>query len=133
MEEIKMFIEPVSIHHVSAGLFSWVGDILSERSLAAVGTILMIYLGYLIKKEIVPLLKVKRNKEIAGYILVIADDVTDYFRLKFPSAHWSVWLDRAVDKIIDVTGVGKNAAERAARAAVARKKEIKDQNEEGRS
>ncbi len=128
-----MFIEAVSIHHVSAGLFSWVGDILSERSLAAVGTILMIYLGYLIKKEIVPFLKVKRNKEIAGYILVIADDVTDYFRLKFPSAHWSVWLDRAVDKIIDVTGVGKNAAERAARAAVARKKDIKDQNEESRS
>ncbi len=128
-----MFIEAVSIHHVSAGLFSWVGDVLSERSLAAVGTILMVYLGYLIKKEIVPLLKVKRNNEIAGHILMIADDVTDYFRLKFPSAHWSVWLDRAVDKIIDVTGVGKNAADRAARAAVARKKDIKDQNEESRS
>jgi hypothetical protein len=64
---------------------------------------------------------------------MIADDVTDYFRLKYPSAHWSVWLDRAVDKIIDVTGVGKNAAERAAKAAVARKKDIKDQNEESRN
>ncbi len=123
-----MFIEAVSVHHVSAGLFSWIGEILTEKSLAAVGTILMIYLGYLIKKEIIPFLKLKRNREIAGYILVIADDVTDYFRLKFPSAHWSVWLDRAVDKIIEITGVGRNAAERAARAAVARKKEIKDQD-----
>ncbi len=123
-----MFIEAVSIYPVSAGLFSWIGDTLTEKSLAAVGTILMIYLGYLIKKEIVPLLKVKRNKEIAGYILVIADDVTDYFRLKFPSAHWSVWLDRAVDKIIEVTGVGKNAAERAAKAAMVRKKDLKDQD-----
>lgn len=123
-----MFIEAVSIHHVSAGLFSWIGEILTEKSLAAVGTILMIYLGYLIKKEIIPFLKLKRNREIAGYILVIADDVTDYFRLKFPSAHWSVWLDRAVDKIIEITGVGRNAAERAARAAVARKKEIRDQD-----
>ena len=126
-----MFIEAVSIHHISAGLFSWIGEILTEKSLAAVGTILMIYLGYLIKKEIIPFLKLKRNREIAGYILVIADDVTDYFRLKFPSAHWSVWLDRAVDKIIEITGVGRNAAERAARAAVARKKEIKDQDAKG--
>jgi hypothetical protein len=123
-----MFIEAVSFDYISASLFSWIGGILTEKSLAAVGTILMIYLGYIIKKEIIPLLKLKRNREIAGYILVIADDVTDYFRLKFPSAHWSVWLDRAVDKIIEITGVGRNAAERVARAAVARKEEIKDQS-----
>lgn len=126
-----MFSETVSIDYIPAGLFSWIGDILTEKSLAAVGTILMIYLGYLIKKEIIPFLKLKRNREIAGHILVIADDVTDYFRLKFPSAHWSVWLDRAVDKIIEVTGVGKNAAERAAKAAIARKIEAKDQDKKG--
>lgn len=120
-----MFGEPVSIYYVSAGLFSWIGDILTEKSLAAVGTILMIYLGYLIKKEIIPFLKLKANREIASHILVIADDVTDYFRLKFPSAHWSVWLDRAVDKIIEITGVGRNAAERAAKAAMVRKKDLK--------
>ncbi len=123
-----MFGEPVSIYYVSAGLFSWIGGILTEKSLAAVGTILMIYLGYLIKKEIIPFLKAKRNREIASHILVIADDVTDYFRLKFPSAHWSVWLDRAVDKIIEITGVGRNAAERAAKAAMVRKKDLKIQD-----
>ena len=123
-----MFGEPVSIYYVSAGLFSWIGDILTEKSLAAVGTILMIYLGYLIKKEIIPFLKARRNREIASHILVIADDVTDYFRLKFPSAHWSVWLDRAVDKIIEITGVGRNAAERAAKAAMVRKKDLKIQD-----
>ncbi len=123
-----MFGEPVSIYYVSAGLFSWIGEILTEKSLAAVGTILMIYLGYLIKKEIIPFLKAKRNREIASHILVIADDVTDYFRLKFPSAHWSVWLDRAVDKIIEITGVGRNAAERAAKAAMVRKKDLKIQD-----
>lgn len=123
-----MFGETVSIYYVSAGLFSWIGEILTEKSLAAVGTILMIYLGYLIKKEIIPFLKARRNREIASHILVIADDVTDYFRLKFPSAHWSVWLDRAVDKIIEITGVGRNAAERAAKAAMVRKKDLKIQD-----
>ena len=105
---------------LEAGIFSWIGDILTEKSVAALGTILMIYLGYIIKKEIIPLLKIKRNRELAGYILTIADDVTDYFRLKFPSAHWSIWLDRAVDKIIEITGVGRETAGRAVRASVQR-------------
>lgn len=108
---------------VEASIFSWVGDMLSEKSLAAIGTMLMLYLGYVIKKEVLPLLKVKRNREMASHILIIADDVTDYFRLKFPNAHWSVWLDKAVDRIIESTGVGRNVAGRAAKASIARKKE----------
>lgn len=106
--------------HLEAGVLSWLGHILTEKSLAALGGFLMLYLGYVIKKEIIPLLKIKRNRELAGYILVIADDITDYFRLKFPSAHWSVWLDRAVDKIIEITGVEREIAGRAVRASVRR-------------
>ncbi|UCE65315.1 MAG: hypothetical protein JSU85_10615 [Candidatus Zixiibacteriota bacterium] len=107
--------------YTEASIFSWIGDMLSEKSLAAIGAVLMFYLGYIIKKEILPILKIKRNREMAAHILVIADDVTDYFRLKFPNAHWSVWLDKAVDRIIDITGVGRDVAGRAARASVARK------------
>ena len=106
---------------ILAGLFSFIGGLLTEKSFAALGTILMIYLGYFIRKELIPFLKVKRNKEMAQHVLIIADDVTDYFRLKFPQAHWSVWLDRAVDRIIDITGIGKDGARRAAQASVARK------------
>jgi len=106
---------------IEAGMFSWIGDIIGEKSTAAIGAILMFYLGVIIKREIVPLLKIKRNKELADHILVIADDVTDYFRLKFPNAHWSIWLDKAVDKIIDITGSNRQVANRAARASVARK------------
>ncbi len=108
---------------VRAGLFDWAGGLLTEKSMAAFGAILMLYLGILIKRELVPLLKIKRNREIAAHLLVIADDVTDYFRTKFPSAHWSVWMDRAVDKIIDITGVGRDIADRVAKAAVVRKSE----------
>jgi hypothetical protein len=106
-----------------ASVLGSIGGFLSERGLEALGAILMIYLGIFIKKEIMPLLKAQRNREVAEYILVIADDVTDYFRLKFPSAHWSVWLDRAVDRIIEITGVGRDVADRAIKAAVARKGE----------
>lgn len=56
----------------------------------------------------------------AAYIQMIADDVIDYFRLKYPSAHWSVWLDRAVDRIIEITEVKRDTADRVAKAAVRR-------------
>lgn len=116
-----MFYQICLINPIQAGIFSWLGGLLTDKSLAALGAILMIYIGVLVKKHLVPLLTVQRNREVAEYILVIADDVTDYFRLKFPSAHWSVWLDRAVDRIIEITGVGRETADRVARAAVARK------------
>jgi hypothetical protein len=104
-----------------ASIFDSIGGFLSDKGLQALGALLMIYLGVFIKKEILPLLQAKRNREVAEHILIIADDVTDYFRLKFPSAHWSVWLDRAVDRIIEITGVGRDVADRAAKAAVARR------------
>ncbi len=124
-----MFIESFLNIDSRASIFSWAGDILTAKSLAAAGGILMFYLGYLVKKEILPLLKAKRNREIASHILVIADDVTDYFRLKFPKAHWSVWLDKAVDRIIEITEVKREVAGRAARAAVARKGGISQNGE----
>jgi hypothetical protein len=113
-----------AFNSIQAGIFSWLGDLLTDKSLAALGAVLMIYIGILVKKYLVPLLAIQRNREVAQYILVIADDVTDYFRLKYPSAHWSVWLDRAVDRIIEITGVGRETADRVVRAAVARKGEL---------
>lgn len=104
-----------------ASFFSWIGDLFSQELLGAIGAVLLVFLGYIIKKEVLPLLKIKRNRELASHLLVIADDVTDYFRLKFPKAHWSVWMDKAVDRIIDITGVGKDAAGRAAQASLSRK------------
>jgi hypothetical protein len=107
-----------------ATIFDLVGNFLSNRGLEALGGLLMIVLTIFIRKEILPLLQVRRNRELAEFILVIADDVTDYFRLKFPSAHWSVWLDKAVERIIEITGVNRDVADRAIKAAVARKGEI---------
>ncbi len=116
MDSILLIIMPAL-----ANIFSWIGNILSDKTIAALGALFMIWLGLFVRKEIVPLLQTKENREMAEYILVIADDVTDFFRLHYPSSHWSVWLDKAVDRIIEITGVGKDVADRAARAAIARK------------
>jgi len=113
----------LSSHVIEAGAFSFLKGMLTEQSLAAFGSLLMILLGYVVKQELLPLLKARRNMEIARHVFLIADDVTDYFRLKFPSAHWSVWLDRAVDRVMEITGTGKSAANRAVQASLARKRD----------
>ncbi len=116
-----MFIQLCLLNPIQADIFSWLGNLLSEKSLAAAGAILMIYIGILARKYLVPLLAIQRNREVAEYVLIIADDVTDYFVMKYPNAHWSVWLDREIDRIIEITGVGRETAERVAKAAIARK------------
>lgn len=108
---------------IKAGLLGGIGEFISDQSLSAIGALILLVVGMVTKKYLIPLLKTAQAKQTAGHVLIIADDVTDYFAEKFPSAHWSVWLDRAVDKIIDVTGVNRGPAERAARASICRKKD----------
>jgi len=107
---------------IKAGLLSGIGRFITDQSLSAIGALMVLGIGIIAKKYLVPLLKTAQAKQTAGHVLIIADDVTDYFAEKFPSAHWSVWLDRAIDKIIEVTGVNRGPAERAVRASISRKK-----------
>lgn len=104
-----------------AGIFSGIISFFSGQAIEAIGAILILVIGLLVKKYVVPLLKTELARQTANHVLIIADDLTDYFAAKFPNAHWSVWLDRAVDKVIDVTGVGRGPAERAVTAAINRK------------
>ena len=121
---------------IQAGLLGTLNNILTDRALEAMGAIFLMAIGILTKKYIIPLLKTALARQTAEHVLAIADDVTDYFSAKFPNAHWSNWLDRAVDKIIEVTGVGKGPAERAARAVINRKQvkmSVIDKKLEGQS
>lgn len=106
---------------VKAGIFDILGNFLNQRAVEALGAIILIIVGIFTKRYIVPLLKSQAARETADHLLIIADDVTDYFAQKYPGAHWSIWLDRAVDKIIEITGVGRETANRVVRAAVYRK------------
>ncbi len=106
---------------MQAGIFQFIGDFLSSRALEALGAILLIAVAVFTRRYLVPLLQARLAREIAEHVLIIADDVTDYFVQKYPGASWSVWLDRAIDKIIEITGVGRETATRAAQAALRRK------------
>jgi hypothetical protein len=106
---------------IKAGLFDSIGGFFNDRALEAIGAIIILAVAIFTKRYIVPLLQTQLARETAEHILVIADDVTDYFAQKYPGAHWSIWLERAVEKIIEITGVGRETATRATHAAIYRK------------
>jgi len=102
---------------ISLSIFSTFGGWV----LSGIGTLITLIVAWLAKEYLLPYLSTERKRRMANYILLIADEVTDYFRLKYPDIKWAEWLDQAIDKIIQITGAPKEVASRAAQAAIARK------------
>lgn len=103
--------------NILSGLGGWV----SQNTFEALGAILLLLLGWMVKKYLVPFLNTELRKRMAEYVLLIADEVTDQLVAKYPKNELLKWLDQAVDKIIEITGTSKEVAARAAQAALARK------------
>lgn len=103
-------------------------SLLVEKLLIFGGIPLLIFLiGYLSGKYIKPWLhssqeRLERFEEIA----IIADRITDEMILVFPSQNWTVWIDKAVDKLIEscnLKGVkGQEIAKREIRFNIKHKK-----------
>jgi hypothetical protein len=87
----------------------------------ALGVILLLLLGWAVKKYLIPYLNTGRRKKMAEYVLLIADEVTDELSAKYPKNEMAKLLDQAVDEIIKITGVSEEVAARAIRAALTRK------------
>lgn len=83
--------------------------------------IVLLAVGYLTKKYLLPYLKTEMACKMAEYILLIADEVTDQLVAKYPEKDVYKFLDAAIDKIIEVCGVKREVAERAVQAALGRK------------
>jgi len=96
-------------------------DFIESALFPGLGSLGLLILGWVVQKYVVPLLSTDRKKKLAEHILLIADDVTDYFVLKYPTSNWTEWIDQAVEQIIQITGVDREVAVRAAKAAIARK------------
>jgi len=88
----------------------------------AVGSVILLLVGYFARKYLVPLLRVAKHQKYAKWIAGIADEVTDDLRARYPDNEWLVHLDEAIDKIIEVCDISPQIARRAAQAAVTRKK-----------
>jgi hypothetical protein len=97
------------------------GSWFADKTFAALGALLLLVLGWMVKRYLIPFLNTEVKKQMAEYVLLIADEVTDQLVARYPENELLKWLDQAVDKIMDVTGVSREVAIRAAEAALARK------------
>jgi hypothetical protein len=102
-------------------IFSAFGNWVTHNTLEALGAILLLLLGWVVKRYLLPFLDTELKKKVAEYVLLIADEVTDQLAAKYPKNELLKWLDQAVDKIMEITGVSEEVATRAAQAALARK------------
>ena len=85
------------------------------------GSIGIIVAGHLANKYILPFLKIGKRRQYAEYIAVIASEVTDDLRQKYPDKSWLKHLDEAVDSLIAICDVSPAVARRAVNAAAGRK------------
>jgi len=85
------------------------------------GAIVMTVIAWAVRKYLVPLLETERRRRYAQYIAIIADEVTDELRQKYPGKSWAIYIDEAVDRIIEICKIGPDIARRAALASFARK------------
>jgi len=90
----------------------------TEESLLAIA---LIFLGWMVKKYLLPLLDSETKKKVAEHVLLIADEVTDWLIQMYPDQKPYKYLDQLIDKIMDICGVSRAVAERAAKAALKRK------------
>jgi hypothetical protein len=102
-------------------MISVFGSWFADKTFAALGALLLLMIGWAVKRYLIPFLDTELKKEMAEYVLLIADEVTDQLVAKYPQNEALKWLDQAVDKIMEITGVSREVALRAAEAALVRK------------
>ncbi len=85
------------------------------------GTIGLTMAGYLAQRYVIPFLKIGKRQNYATYISVIADELIDELRLKYPDKKWLEHLDDLLERLVDICSISPEIASRALRASAARK------------
>lgn len=89
--------------------------------LGLLGSIGLLLVGHMAKKYVIPFLKIGKRQQYAQFIAIIADEITDDLKNKYPDKVWLKHLDEAVDSLIAICSVSPEIARRAINASVARK------------
>ncbi len=89
--------------------------------LGVLGSVGLLLAGHVAKKYIIPFLSAGSRQQYARYIAMIADEVTDDLKRKYPEKEWLRHLDEAIDTLISICEISPEVARRAINASVARK------------
>ena len=89
--------------------------------LGLLGSLGLMLATYLAKTYLIPFLQVGKRPKFAEFVAIIADEVIDELRLKYPDRAWLDHLEEAIKKLSEICGIAPDIAERAVRASAARK------------
>ena len=89
--------------------------------LGILGSVGLVLAGHIANKYVIPYLKIGKRQQYAQYIAVIADEVTNDLKEKYPEKDWIKHIDEAVDKVIEVCQISPTIARRAVNASLQRK------------
>jgi len=103
-------------------IIDFVGKNLPDLA-GAIWTAVGVGVAYLAKRYLAPLLQVEKRRKYAEWIAVIADELVNDLKGRYPEKAWLEELDRAIDQLIEICGIERDIAERAIRASAARKSE----------
>lgn len=98
----------------------WITDY-SGQAIAMLTCLLLMTALYLVRRYVMPLLMIEKNRRYAEWIAKIADEVTDDLVERYPEKGWTRMLDELVDGVIKICGVSPETARRAAGAAIGRR------------
>jgi hypothetical protein len=93
----------------------------SDSWLGIFGSVGLLLISYVAKKYIIPFLQVGKRQKFAQYITIIADEVIDELRSKYPERTWLAHLDEAIKILSEICDISPEIAERAVKASAARK------------
>ena len=99
-------------------IFGVIAGLIPEATVAAV---VIWLISWAARKWLKPWLQAEKRKSMAIWIASIADDITDGLVAQYPNARWDDYLNDGVDALIKATGIEKDVAERASKAALGRK------------
>ncbi len=89
-----------------------------QNTLIGVLGLLVAFLG---KNYLLPLMKIERSRRFAGWIALLADEITDELVSRYPGNAWVKFIDDAVDSLMEICGISEQIASRAINSALARK------------
>ena len=85
------------------------------------GSVALTLVGFVANKYVIPFLKIGRRQKYAEFIAAIAEEAIDELRTKYPDKGWLEHLQEAIDVVISITGIDAEIAQRAVKAAAARR------------
>jgi hypothetical protein len=98
-------------------------ETLSTDVLGALASLVLVLVAYFTKKYLVPMLNTDGKKKMAEYALILADDITDQLRARYPDKPLIELLNRIIDTIMESCGItNRETAKRIAEAALERRR-----------